>query len=87
MTTIKELLRRQQPNSDIVHWFGTVHSAPADLSDRMSVVVPDFDPGFVWTECRWMPRDAVSLPAKGDACVVVFDNRIQPWVLAWWPFT
>src|SRR4029077_17147398 len=26
------------------------------------------------------------LPGRGDRCLVVFDNRKQPWVVAWWPY-
>lgn len=26
------------------------------------------------------------LPARGNRCLVVFDENEQPWILVWWPF-
>jgi hypothetical protein len=66
-------------------WQGVVVSAPSDLSDRLDVVVPDFDPSFRWENCRWQSRDDHSLPAPGDPCLIALDNRNEPWVLVWWP--
>lgn len=84
MTSVKERLKpHPQPRLD---WFGIVASNPTKLSDRISVVVPDFDSNFRWEGCRWMSRDAVSLPKRGDECLIRMDSRGQPWVLAWWPF-
>lgn len=81
---LKELLRKDSTTIDL--WQGYVVSSPTDLSDRLSVVVPDFDTQFVWDNCRWQSRDATSMPAPGDACLLVLDNRQEPWVLSWWPF-
>lgn len=86
---VTELLKRQNenyaPTRDL--WYGEVASDPLDLSDRISVIVPDFDPTFVWENCFWQSRDETSLPARGDRCVVILDNRNQAWVLGWWPYT
>lgn len=84
---IQDLLRhqRQQAQSPRILMQAVVVSAPSDLSDRLSVVVPDFDPNFVWKNCRWQSRDETSLPVPGDACLVALDNRNEPWVLVWWP--
>lgn len=36
--------------------------------------------------CRWQARDATSLPARGDSCLVLFTPDEEPWVVMWWPF-
>lgn len=81
---IKELLKKDPKLRDF--WFATVAKAPSDISDTLSVVVPDFDPQFIWKGCRWQSRDAVTLPIVGNECLVVLDNRNRPWVPVWWPF-
>jgi hypothetical protein len=68
-------------------WYGKVSVGAADLSDLVPVVIPDFDPFLQWGPCRWQSRDTTSLPAAGDECLVVFDNRRNPWIAAWWPFS
>ena len=84
---INDLLKhqRQQAQSPRTLWQGVVVSAPTDLSDRLEVVVPGFDPNFKWTGCRWQSRDETSLPAPGDPCLIALDDVNQPWVLVWWP--
>lgn len=80
------LYERHRPKDESVDaWHAIVHSTPTDVSDRIDVIVPDFDPGFVWKNCRWQARDAVSLPAPGDECLVMLSNRSEPWVISWWP--
>lgn len=66
-------------------WFATFATAVADLGDLAPVIIPEFDENLQWGPCRWQSRDATSLPAKGDQCLVAFDNRRNPWVVAWWP--
>lgn len=65
---------------------GTIASNPATLEDKVWVLLPDFDGKLRWGPCKWQSRDAVSLPARGDACLVIMDNTREPWVVAWWPF-
>lgn len=67
-------------------WRGTVAADVADFADKMYVIMPDFDPHLKIGPARWQARDAVSLPAKGDDCLVIFDNDREPWVPVWWPF-
>ena len=74
------------PEGRIV-WYATIAKDATDLSDLLPVVIPEYDPALEWGPCRWQARDAVSLPNKGDRCLVIFDNRNQPWITAWWPFT
>ena len=78
-------------------WFGTIAEDVANDSEMAFVILPEFSEKLKWGPCRWMPRTemtgigpgtaaAVVKPLKGDECIVAFDNRRQPWILAWWPF-
>lgn len=66
--------------------YGLIAKTAADLTTLVPVIIPEFDAHLQWGPCRWQSRDSVSLPQKGDACLVVFDNRREPWIVAWWPF-
>jgi hypothetical protein len=66
-------------------WFGYFIDAPADMASPASIIVPDYDPSIHWSNCRWQARDSFTLPQPGDECLVKFDNRNQPWIVAWWP--
>lgn len=65
---------------------GVIAVDAANLSDPLPVILPDFDADITWGPCRWQSRDAATLPNKGDTCLVIFDNRREPWIVAWWPF-
>lgn len=67
-------------------WFARVATNPNDQNILVEVVIPDFDPHLRWGPCRWQARSDTALPARGDECLVVFDNRREPWIVAWWPF-
>jgi hypothetical protein len=67
-------------------WYGTIANDATDFTDLVDVVLPDFDEKLQWRDCFWQSRDATTLPQRGDKCLVMFDNRNQPWVVAWWPF-
>lgn len=84
MSSVHEKLRPALPIRSI--WHGIVASNPNDLSDRIAVVVPDFDPNYQWEQCRWQSRDGATMPVRGDECLVVLSNRGEAWVIAWWPF-
>lgn len=66
--------------------YGTIATDAVDFTTLIQFILPDFDDEQRWGPCRWMPRDSVSLPQRGDKCLVVFDNQMNPWILAWWPF-
>ena len=69
-------------------WKGVIAAPPVDLNQRLMVIVPAIDPEQRIGPCRWQPRDEVSLPARGDHCLVIFDgDHGEPWVAVWWPFT
>lgn len=77
----------QQPDFPVDIWFGQIARAVGDFTERAYVILPDFAQDKQLGPCFWQARDSVTLPARGDRCVVVFDNRGQIWVLAWWPFS
>lgn len=65
---------------------GHVARDATDMSARIWVVLPDFDSNQQWGPCRWQSRDDTTLPSEGDPCLVILDNRNEPWVVAWWPY-
>lgn len=67
-------------------WKGVIATSPGSLSTLVSVTIPGLDPDLRIEGARWQSRDAVSLPTRGDDCLVIFDNNNEPWVVAWWPF-
>jgi hypothetical protein len=67
-------------------WYGTIAETVGDFAERVMVNLPDFSPDHQVGPCMWQSRDDVNMPTRDDRCLVVFDNRGQPWVLAWWPF-
>lgn len=82
----QQLDRENQPPKTRL-WYGTIAKTVGDFVDLAEVIIPDWDPTRTWGGCRWMSRDAVTLPQKGDECIVALDSRNQPWILAWWPFS
>lgn len=66
--------------------YGTIAKTAVDFTTLLPVVLPDFDETLQWGPCMWQSRDAVSLPQKGDQCLVVFNNRREPVIVMWWPF-
>jgi hypothetical protein len=67
-------------------WFGIIARDVTNLDERAWFILPEFDIDIQWGPARWQARDTVSLPVRGNACLVVFDNRHNPWVVCWWPF-
>lgn len=67
-------------------WYGIVANSPVGFASLLMVTIPSFDPQLTWGPCFWQARDAVTLPVKGDKCLIIFDEQRQPWVIAWWPF-
>jgi hypothetical protein len=64
-----------------------VATSALDLTDTVEVVIPEFDPKQRWGPCKWMPRgDITTLPARGDECIIIFDNNRDIWIIGWWPF-
>lgn len=88
MSSIKDQFKAQlKPPSGAVltetTWFAEVASDVSDLSDELKVIIPDFDLNYTWGPCFWYPPGPDTLPLQGDVCLVTFDNRMTPWVVAW----
>jgi hypothetical protein len=91
---VAELLKPDNQDRDDYSgvWYGTVcpdgpaHPLPTDFNKPMYVVLPDFSPTHFWGPAIWQSRDAITLPEEGNICAVMFDNRRNVWVVAWWPF-
>jgi hypothetical protein len=67
-------------------WFGTFAADVPSLNTMAKVILPEFDEHHHWGPARWQSRDATTLPSKGDECIVVFDNRMNVWIVSWWPY-
>jgi hypothetical protein len=82
-----DLARRQQPALAITqpsHFTGVVTRAPASRASNVGVVLPfaDDDGTILHTISSW-PSPGASLPAAGDACIVIFDDTREPSIVAW----
>lgn len=88
--SISDYLRTQGQRPDPLvgsAWSATFAEDVSDITEPAVVVIPAFDPVQQWKGCRWQSRDALTLPNRGDRCLVIFDETVQPWVVAWWPYT
>ena len=84
MSDFRDLFDEHEDQAPL--WYGVVSKDINDLADEVTVTIPDFDPKLEWGPCKWQARDADTLPQKNDKCLIAFDNRREPWVIAWWPF-
>lgn len=76
------------PSSSLVGAFPAHFSrAVGDLSERAFVNLEVLeDVPLEIGPCRWQARDATSLPARGDWCLVQFTPDEEPCVVMWWPY-
>lgn len=59
---------------------GRVVRAPGVAGGRMDVAL-DAEPAIVYESVAWRP--GTPLPTPGALCLVAFDDRGDPWVIAW----
>ena len=64
-------------------WSGTIATTAQSMSDTVSVVLPGLVGDIRWDDCRWAPKDNITLPQMGDECVVVMDDTGQICVVDW----
>lgn len=64
---------------------GKIATSALDITDQVMVTITGFNSKLRWGPCKWMPRPGV-YPTRGDACIVMFDDRNIPYVIGWWPF-
>ena len=57
---------------------------PDTYDDPIPIVLPEFDNAITWGPCAWTSHNG-DMPQEGDDCLVVFSNRREPWIIAWWP--
>lgn len=74
-------------DQEISLWYGTIAENVTDFDVKAFVILPDFDPDKQIGPCFWQARNNIDLPLRGNRCIVIFDNRQQLWILAWWPFS
>lgn len=67
-------------------WAAVIASNPSDFADLVSVTIPGLDANLRWEDCKWQARNDVDFPQRGNTCLVIFDDNMQLWVVAWWPF-
>lgn len=67
-------------------WFGTIAETITEFNQRCRVIIPEISRTTQMKGCFWQARDGTSMPQRGNRCLIAFDNRRQPWVIAWWPF-
>lgn len=67
-------------------WSGIIAAAPPDFDEKVFVLIPGEFGETRIGPCMWQARNTVDLPARGDVCLVVFDQNNQPFVPLWWPF-
>lgn len=87
MNALRDEVRRAgtQTIQATTAWRGVVSVGATDMSTKITVVVPALSNGLPISGCRWQSRDSSSKPAPGDLVLVVYDDRGEPWVTAWWP--
>jgi len=60
-----------------------VLAAPASTAHKVKVQAEGDTSGLYLGEASWPKPAGKELPAKGDICLVAFDNRNVPWVIGW----
>lgn len=65
---------------------GIVRRAAAEPGGEITVEVLAFSNVYVFEVDRYEAR-GMALPAAGDECLVLEDERGEPWVPVWWPAT
>lgn len=84
LPTPEPIIASAQQLLEPVH--GTVATAPAGLGQPFTVVVPELDTQLAYEVRYWTAR-GLTVPAVGDLVLLVFDERREPWAVAWWPAT
>lgn len=86
LSSLRQTLKGNHPSYEGT-WYARVSTSAVEITDLVEVVIPAFSDVLSWGPCRWMPRgDLITYPQKGDECIVVFDERNDPWIVAWTPF-
>lgn len=68
-----------------VAYAATVNTTPTDHEDDVYVVIPAIDSTLRHGPVKGWPTRGIPNPAKGDECLIVFDEAGEPWFVAWRP--
>jgi len=66
-------------------WRGTIATDAANMDDTVEVLLRSHDGKHRFGPAQWVARGH-ELPERGNQCLVVFDEKSMPYVIAWWPF-
>lgn len=87
MSALHEERQRNPETTELAGiWQAVIAVGASDMSDTVKVRIPGFNSAMQIGPCRWQARDSSSHPARGNVCLVAFDDRGECWVIAWWPF-
>ena len=65
-------------------WSGTIATSAINGFATVMVIVPSLGGNQTrFGPCRWVIK-GIDLSARGDACLVVWDEKQKPFVIAWW---
>jgi hypothetical protein len=67
-------------------WHALIASDPADLDEKVYIVIPEFSLALRFGPCKWQARSDTALPVRGNIALAIKSNRGEWWVVAWWPF-
>ena len=63
-------------------YVATVTRAPAAVGGRLDLSI-DADPAVTYEQVPWSPHPGPTYPQMGTRCLVVFDDRGDPGLVAW----
>jgi hypothetical protein len=91
VSQLHDLIRQERPEHRPTIVRGRIANTPATPDAQLFVTIGSFDGHRQqWGPCRWSPRpggDLEGLPARGDDCLVLFDEHEEPWILVTCPIT
>ena len=73
---------RATPSAPTLTARGVVSKAPNNVHSSLFVVIPTFSPDYEFEVEIWAPQ-GVTLPQKGAACLVIFDEQGDAYVPVW----
>lgn len=84
MAIVKDLVGKDKTEFPVISgmWYGRIADpVPPDLIHFMYVIIPDISPDIKFGPCRWNRSET---PGLDKECLVLFDNRQNPWVITIW---
>jgi hypothetical protein len=66
-------------------WAGKFANNPASFDANAFVIIPRISTTNRIGPMRFTRCQGTSLPVRGDSCLVLYDERENPYIVAWWP--